>query len=162
MSALDRISSGRCSPDAAAGCLRYRLLYRTNELRGQLRLAWQCKADRGKSCASRKPLTSSRLVANCEAPAVRLKSKVYGLTSNLTCGATIWRVHVLPYPGMLPSRSPVASPECSRSTIAASGANMLWRSPSTHRLVRRYVTLSHGACTSSTPADVAANTSSCA
>jgi len=32
---------------------------------------------------------------------------------------------VLPHPGMLPSRSPIASPECSRSTIAASSANTL-------------------------------------
>jgi hypothetical protein len=35
-----------------------------------------------------------------------------------------WRT-VLPHPGMLPSRGSVASPECSRSTIAAPGSNTL-------------------------------------
>ncbi len=35
------------------------------------------------------------------------------------------RIHVLPHPGMFPSRDPIASPECSRSTTAASSANTL-------------------------------------
>jgi hypothetical protein len=37
---------------------------------------------------------------------------------DVPCAATIWMVDVLAHPGMLPSRGPVASPECSRSTRA--------------------------------------------
>jgi len=42
-----------------------------------------------------------------------------------TCSAAIRMVAVLPHPGMLPSREPIASPECSRSITAASSANTL-------------------------------------
>jgi len=39
--------------------------------------------------------------------------------------ATFNTRRVLPHPGMFPSRDPIASPECSRSTTAASSANTL-------------------------------------
>ena len=43
--------------------------------------------------------------------------------TTVPCSATITMSGVLPHLGMLPSRDPIASPECSRSIPAASSAN---------------------------------------
>jgi hypothetical protein len=50
---------------------------------------------------------------------------IYNISEDIICCAAIWMRIVFPNPGMLPSRSPVASPECSRSTIASFGQNTL-------------------------------------
>ncbi len=55
------------------------------------------------------------------------------------CSATIRVACHLPHPGMLPSWGPVASPECSHSTIAATGASI-----SAPRGGRTVLCLNHG------------------
>ena len=47
----------------------------------------------------------------------------FAVIALLTCTATIWMGGVLPHPGMLPSGSGIASPECSRRCVTLSTRN---------------------------------------
>jgi len=51
--------------------------------------------------------------------------RVMGLADDRHCSATITVSGVLPHPGMLPSRYPIASPECSRSIVGLPDASTL-------------------------------------
>ena len=64
-------------------------------------------------------LTGRRL--HCELAAMGY----HGGYTAVTCCATIKVRAVLPHPGMLPSRYPIASPECSRSTVGLPDASTL-------------------------------------
>jgi len=62
-------------------------------------------------------------------PALPVEGPLHGITvldlSSVILGPMAGQYLVLPHPGMFPSRDPIASPECSRSTTAASSANTL-------------------------------------